>query len=408
MKLNRDGYTLVELLVVMAVFITVIAITGDAFKTILSQTAKLFRSEESNIEGITGLEMLRHDLQQAGFGLFSETSPVPYGDEVVTTVTPASSYNDGVSGPPRPLVSASIGSGSWSYTIPSGTDYLVIKATTVGMNRVSQKWSYLMYSSTGGKPHVWGSASENFALNDRVVLVRRQVDSTNQTTSLVENPTPSSSGQGFNYSYGSTVFRHLSSAGYAVHNIYGVADGDLRMPFNRADYFIHVPDSKPPVCSTDPKVGVLYKAVVNNSTGGGDLTLIPVLDCVADMQLVLGWDLKDGGGANGNDGVIDTWSDATGDQTIAASSGAWADDDDVHGAMASAAAIRNSLKVVKVYILAQQGRMDPSYTSPSPILVGDDGETSLTRSYTLTSDMLHYRWKLFRIIARPKNLPANQ
>ena len=69
---NCKGFTLIELIVVMAVFVVVIAISGDAFKTVLQQASKLFRSEESNIEGIVGLEVFRHDLQQAGYGLYTE------------------------------------------------------------------------------------------------------------------------------------------------------------------------------------------------------------------------------------------------------------------------------------------------------------------------------------------------
>jgi hypothetical protein len=71
--------------------------------------------------------------------------------------------------------------------------------------------------------------------------------------------------------------------------------------------------------------------------------------------------------------------------------------------------IRNNLKLVKVYVLAQNGRRDPNYTNPSPIVVGDTGETGLTSSYDLAAKgLLNYRWKLYRIVVRPKNLFSNQ
>ena len=81
MKLTNKGFTLIELVVVMAVFVVIIMITGDAFNTILKQTNKLSKSEESNIEGVIGLEMMRHDLEQAGFGLpqsYNSTTPISY------------------------------------------------------------------------------------------------------------------------------------------------------------------------------------------------------------------------------------------------------------------------------------------------------------------------------------------
>ncbi len=52
-----------------------------------------------------------------------------------------------------------------------------------------------------------------------------------------------------------------------------------------------------------PDTGILYKTTVNHADG--KLTYIPVLDCVLDMQVVLGWDLN-------GDGLIDTWSNADG------------------------------------------------------------------------------------------------
>jgi hypothetical protein len=215
-----------------------------------------------------------------------------------------------------------------------------------------------------------------------------------------------SAAQAFYYAYSNAAFSSFSTSNASLMSVYGVDSNDLRMPFNRTDYFVSVPTTKPDVCSKDPNVGVLYKTVVRHSDG--KLVFTPVLDCVADMQVVLGWDLRDGSGVPGTDGVIDTWSDAKGTQTIAAGSGTFATAADVATALTSASTIRNSLKMIKVYILAQNGRIDPNYTSPSPIIVGGNGESSLTRSYTLTSGMLNYRWKLYTIVARPKNLPANQ
>ena len=68
MKNNR-GFTLLEIIITMALVIVVIVITGSAFNSILKTSGRLVASEESNIEGVVGLEMFRHDIQQAGFGL---------------------------------------------------------------------------------------------------------------------------------------------------------------------------------------------------------------------------------------------------------------------------------------------------------------------------------------------------
>jgi hypothetical protein len=148
---------------------------------------------------------------------------------------------------------------------------------------------------------------------------------------------------------------------------------------------------------------MLYKTTVNHN--GGDLLKIPVLDCVLDMQVVLGWDWD-------NNGVIDTYSNADG--TLAAGlvtnvSAAFIQDPN-NNSLTFTPNIRNNLKMIKVYILAQNGKKDPGYTATLPLYVSDDGERSFTRAtgYPLTTAQMNYRWKLYRIVARPKNLLSNQ
>jgi len=407
MKLNRNGFTLVELLVTMAVFIVVIVIAGSSFNTILTQASRLFRSEESNIEGIVGLEIMRHDIQQAGFGLFTEQMAIDY-DEAASA--PASDYNDASTNVPRPLVAGNniaaitdtADSGA-KFNVLEGTDYLVIKGTTVGRSKVSQKWTYLKYSSNDVYPNVWRSNAENLLTNDKVMLLRRNLNASTQTISVE----PDTTGD-FYIPFSATAFSHLTSASSALYDVYGVDNGDtLRMPFNRSDYFVARPQDEtqlPAFCA--PNVGVLYKTTVNQSNG--KLNYVPILDCVADMQVVLGWDMN-------GDAVIDTYSNADGSTAIGVGSAT-----SVQAAIANASNnsatttdpnIRNNLKMVKIYILAQQGRRDSSYTSPSPILVGDAdaAEISLTKNYDVAAaGWQNYRWKVYRIVSRPKNLPANQ
>lgn len=416
---NNKGFTLVEMLVVMVVFVVIIAITGESFKTILSQSAKLFRSEESNVEGIVGLEMLRHDIQQAGFGLFTETSPIAYTGEA--TVSPASNYNDSTTGPPRPIVTAQITAATGvaddagdSYSIVNGTDYLVVKATSVGRSAVAQKWSYLNYSANVVSPNKWRSSSENFASGDRVVVLKRTVTTSTSKSELVKD---SSAGASFFFAYSDVGFEQFSSTSATLMTVYGVdrtptsSPVNLRMPFNRADFFVAVPPSssatkkKPSFCSTDSNVGTLYKMTVNHADG--KLNPVPLLDCVADMQIVLGWDLRTSTGA-GQDGIVDTWSNADG-STVSGSASVG----DVQTALTSVSTIRSALKLVKVYVLAQDGRKNLGYTAPATILVGDadtkTGESSLlTRTYALSSEMRNYKWKVYRIVTRPKNLLSNQ
>lgn len=411
-----------ELLVVMVVFIVVIAIISSTFKTILTQASKLFRSEESNIEGVIGLEMLRHDLQQMGYGLFTENFASGYTAEAAAV--PASTYNEpSLTAPPRAVVIGNnLAAGvvdntsvtGNTFSLLAGTDYLAIKATSVGRWPAAKRWTYLKPDATiGAVPATWPSASENFAANEKVVVLRRNLSASTNSLAVEQ---------------ASLAFSNSAFSNYSTNSqkivIYGLADDTtttLRMPFNRSDYFVARPGAAgnmPNVCA--PKTGILYKTIVNNSTAAltsppapvstpvGGLEYIPVLDCVADMQVVLMWDLR-AGAAAGQDGSVDTYSDPAGMGISGTASQA-----EIMAALADSSLLRQSLKGINVYVLAQNGRMDPGYTSPSPIHVGDQTVATNTRGRNINLDEVpvdrwrNYRWKLYQIIVRPKNLTANQ
>jgi len=413
---NQKGFTLVELLVVMVVFTIIIVITAGAFKTILTQSAKLLRSEESNIEGIIGLEMMRHDLQQMGYGLFSEPMTDPYIGEA--TVVPALTYNEAsLTAPPRALVTGdnlaavvfNTAAPVNTFTLLAGTDYLAVKGMTVGVSKAAHRWSYLQLDASGAVvPVRWASGDDNLVANDKVVVLRRRL-SASANTLAVEHVT---SGGDFYFPFGAGAFSRYSS-NYNKFVIYGLnesASPPPRMPYNRTDYFVARPTaagSIPGICA--PNTGVLYKSVLINSTAGDGGTLIPmpVLDCVADMQVVLMWDLRNGAAA-GQDGSVDTYSSPSGTGTSGPATTA-----EILTALADPELLRNSLKGIKIYIMAQNGRIDPSYTysSPNPFHVGDQTWDTNTRGRNIdivANGWQNYRWKLYQIIVRPKNLTANQ
>ncbi|MHB8120884.1 MAG: prepilin-type N-terminal cleavage/methylation domain-containing protein [Desulfuromonadaceae bacterium] len=416
MLTDRKGFTLIELIVVMAVFIVIIMITGDAFKTIITQMGKITKSEESNIEGVVGLEMFRHDLQQAGFGL-------PYSFQADITYTeagsvPASGYNDGtgITGRqvPRAVVAgnnlaATAGStGNEATNIIAGTDYLALKGTTLSNLQTAQKWTYVENDGAAIAAKVWGNAAADLEVDqDRVTVIRRSFAGTDYQNELVVS--------------GSVYGPPFELAGFAntdfnppnaleTHYVYGIASETLRMPFNRVDYFVARPTTAgrmPAFCS--PNTGILYKATVSHVDGG--LSYIPLLDCVADMQVVLAWDLTDGMGNEGQDGVVDTYSTpigSTGDPTTVSGTASVAT---VKAALLDSERLRKSLKFVKIYILAQIGKRDTGYLSPASYILGDaatDFFTSKTYDLTAIPAMRNYHWKVYRITVRPKNLQANQ
>jgi len=412
---DRRGFTLIEVVVAMALVIVVIIITSSAFNTILKNTSKITASEESNIEGVVGLEVFRHDLQQMGYGLPHAYKTPPVYSEAATGIALANSLNDAPSGVPRAIVSINSVTGANDvYNVLPGTDYIGVKATTVGRSNTSQKWTFLEYTSLGGKaPNKWLNTSENLTpTTSKVIVLNRSVSSDGITTNtLVYNEsTPSTYWADYNSSALTDVSFNPSDP-QQVNYLYGVDDSSLRMPFNRAEYFIARPplsSSIPTSCA--PNTGTLYKANINHSDGL--LTYMPLLDCVADMQVVFGWDVN-------KTGVIDETSafNATA-VTVSNGAGSTTSSSDIISIMSNADDIRKKLKYVKVYIMAQEGKRDTSFTNSSKIVVGD--LETLTKGYT-ASDLANcggrtinpcttadnwskYRWKVYKIIVRPKNL----
>lgn len=394
---NRHGFTLVELIVTMAVFLTVLVIAAQTFNTVITLASKYSKSEESNIEGIIGLEVIRHDIEQMGFGLFWGYLPGSTVDYNESTVAD-SSTNDAPN-VPRAFVGLD-NSASFS------SDFIGIKATSVGRAKAAQRWTYITFnnfsSSLGweSRPVSWPSNNlKSGSGADRVIAIRNNFNDTTDDHLLLD------SGGTFWFNYNTTGGiddSYLPTKDQQTSMVYGLDSYDSSntplMPFNRSDFFISTTtDSVPPFCA--PSTGILYKATVNNSNGG--YTYIPLLDCVADMQVVLGWDTSEGGKANS----VSAYSNISGSVVINGNS------TDIQGWLASPQGIREHLKMVKVYILAQEGKKDSAYTYPSAsIVVGDvgNGETSLTSTHVFSAAQLQYHWKLYRVIVKPKNLVSNQ
>ena len=445
---NNKGFSLVEMIVVMAIFVVVIMLTTQSFNTILTYAKRLMKSEESNIEGVVGLEMMRHDLEQAGFGLpwvsmqnftaYTDATQPSYADlnlknynEVSITTGPHKECNDGLPRPtgatascriPRAVVVLNnLPASGTTYGILKDTDYLAIKATSLGQSEAAQRWTYITFLGTAGprEPHVWTSADDNIPSGSGVIVTRRELVSSESgdvyAPMLLYDPT-STSLQYFYQTYptaGNTLPAVVSPLnGEQLHYVYGVAPGDLRMPFNRVNYFVARPDDSkkiPSNCAAN--TGILYRTTVRQSDGA--LVYMPVLDCVADMQIVLGFNFD-------RTGAVNVFSNAAGTNISGKENHAPDATNDISQAdivntLKDAHTLRDRLKVIKVYLLVQEGKRNPAYSYRNPadgsqkITVGGEGEANLTNVYDLAANnATQYNWKVYQIIAKPKNLLGEQ
>lgn len=332
--MENRGFTLVELIIVMAIFIVIIIISAGAFEKIISSSSQLSKSAESNIEGVIGLEIMRTDLEHMGFGLpyvmpfvaaFEESqvaadflakgiNPGDFNDNKLSTTTDPNKV-------PRAIQSAAAVSGAagvWEV----GRDYIVIKSTLVGMNAASGKWSYV---EKAGSIKLWGNndlvADERVVTLDAMTRTLIGTDITNFSYKVPASFVP--------------VAPYLPPNDTTNYLVYGVSSTvDLLAPYNRVDYYIKRPSDISPRCANG--TGNIYKAVLSHN--GGGVTQYPLLDCVADMQVVYSLD------ANPDDDINEV--NFHGNENLLANM--------------SAENIRKQLKEVRVYILTHEGKKDMS------------------------------------------------
>lgn len=352
---RQDGFSLVELLIVMALFVIVLAISADTFTIILRQSSQQAKTAETQIEGIVGLEMLRTDIEHAGYGLpWAFQSGINYSE---AAAEPCAGFttNDAPATVPRAILNC-------NNTGFNGSDYLVIKSTIAGMNSASQLWSYMETDTTR---HVWPSASDNLAGTDMVIAIRPKASETIFRQLVM-------SGGAFSAQY-SNIGSLSVQAGDIIYGVNGSVN--LRMPFNRANYYIRRPAyaDMPSLCS--PGSGILYKATVNHGDGG--LGEYPLLNCVADMQVIFRRDTN-------NDGTIDF------------------DDESLAGL--NAQQIREQVKEVRVFILTHEGQRDTGYTYPNNTIVVGNRNFNLSADLSDTTAWQNYRWKVITFVVKPKNL----
>ncbi len=417
-KTDKRGFSLVELLVVMGITVFVLAATSKILTTMITTMKQQSKIAETSIESVVGLEILRRDIQSAGFGLpsgrvigISTYSNIDWDDldnytEVVdpegTDPNPnidPEDFNDSdpnaeyaasdTKAPPRAFISADP---DWTV---NDSDYLVMKGANLGRTPASGKFHTLVYNEDSNSVDIneWKYENAksnplfnaNLQDNDYVMVVSLR---DKKNVGLVED-----SGTANKYY---TTFDDTSNFepndNKETRLIYGIDSDDVPVaPFNRADYYIS-DINVPSQCA--PGTGTLVKASMQHSDGklGKEL---PILDCVADMQVVYGIDDKDENGNDGQDGVIDR------------------DTDVITGfGILNASDIMAQVKEVKIYILLHEGRADPRrkfYPDPAnpsvtTITVGEGLGRNFDLSTLDATRWNNYKWRVLKLVERPSAL----
>lgn len=376
MNRRNAAFTLIELMIAMAIIMVVLYAAMNFFIVSVRQYKVQTKITETNVEGILGLELFRQDLDSLGYGL-------PWNTLVAYTERPTignlSTLEDSPNAPRAVLsINDPTFTGIENF---NNADYLVIKSARVGMSDAAGKWTTL--TQTGNK-RTWDPLAENLATTDHVIVLALGSTDANRR-SLVTS--------GTFYTTFNNTGGFVPVEPYSANIVYGIDDatpGLLARPFNRAEYYIDT-TSVPQRCA--PNTGVLVKAVVTHNASGTTPTLLPLLDCVADMQVVYGLDTD-----------LNPATDPVPSDVITPLFPA---------GPTAAADIRAQLQEVRVHILAQEGQRDDTYAYPYDNVSVGSGSAGRTFDFTsygfissgnVTNNFKHYRWKVYNIVVKPKNL----
>ncbi len=357
------GVTLIELMVVLTIFSVVMAGLYSSYSVQMKAGVREYRLAESEMEFQIGKMVLERDLAMAGYGIADDYS----------AVTPSFS--------PRVADAAD-----------ADPDTLTITGTALGRDsRATQAWSYTMISSAATASNYYPfalpasafqDARENLRPND-VVIYMNPTTRTFLASSVGAN---SITGKSWLFPFppsGMNSRPDPLDLGVVVYGLQTQPTGTATYagnPYYTVKYFLG--GTRPSYC--EPSTLNLLRSE-DRQTPGTDPGQ-PLFNCVLDFQVAFGIDKTE-------DGLIDCWDN--GGQTEAA------------GYLIDV--LRARLKQIKVYILVQQGKMDPNYTSPNTIRVGDASLTSCTgtgvgRTFTFTAAQKNYRWKVLALSVTPRNI----
>jgi type II secretory pathway pseudopilin PulG len=398
--MNRQrGMTMVELLVSIAIVMVVIGTATTAYLKILRTYKTHGRLAEGYMANLTGLEMLRYDIEMAGFGLPASMGGAAYSEANDSTVhyyNPAD-LNDSPNGVPRafvllnpkPINPPNLPVATLSSANSSAV--LTIKSTAANINATSKKWSMIMNTGT---PIVklWGVNAldpvMDFTQGDNFIIL---------DYNGVLQPAGAWSSYTFNASQPNTGYYNNASTlptpatQKYVYYMYGLDNnnGNHTMPFNRVDYYLDKILTDFPKSSCAASTYTLYRTTIDQATGKL-INKAPLVDCVRDFEVAFGID------PGGDPAQQIVWQ-----QSLVNPDGS---------AMPATGplSIQQQLREVRVFVLYQEGLGDTSIKpdfrfSTAPLTLGDPDTPTLS-TWTPSGPDLQYRWKVIEIAVKPTNL----
>ncbi|MBP7527458.1 MAG: prepilin-type N-terminal cleavage/methylation domain-containing protein, partial [Syntrophorhabdaceae bacterium] len=148
---DQKGFSLLEILIAIAIMGIIMAMNGQLLQELIRGQRQQAAIVTNQYETSLGLELLRSDVSNAGFGLADEFKSAP-GTYTEATSDPAQQFNSAPN-VPRAL-SHNNNVGAFTNYLPN-SDYLVIRSPSVGMNTAAGKWTNI----TGTTVHIWNDVN---------------------------------------------------------------------------------------------------------------------------------------------------------------------------------------------------------------------------------------------------------
>ena len=397
---SQSGMTMVELMVSLAIVLLVsVAVTAGYIKIITAYKSQGAISSNF-MSNVTGFDLMRYDLQMAGYGVPSTISGYTY-----TEAAPKTSYSayippydpstlneasiSNTNGPPHAFV---LGGGASGATLSGNTSaVLAIKSSVANISNASGHFGIVSSALD--------TSATNLVTGDHYILI----DSSGalqqgSAAGVWDNTFNSGSPPG-------------ALAGGLVGFLFGLGPTAANtMPFNRVDYYLDN-YNLPSYCA--PNTFELYRGAISQTKTGGLGGLLisppsPLIDCVEDFQVAFGVDTS----GTGTTALV--WQSDLGTENTNSAGGG------TTTILMSPANQQQYVREVKVFIVYQEGRgslgKPPEFGFSGSLSMGDSQTTfpantvisnPFYSTFTPAGQYKHYRWRLKEIDVRPMNLHAN-
>lgn len=349
-RAGQGGFTMVEMLVAMAIFSIILAGIYRAYSVQLGHLTREYKSADTEIELDIARGIIERDLLMAGFALADNSGELPA---------------EGTNGTP---------------------DTLVLRGTELGLaSRGVKGWAVVdTVDPAGITPTTFltfNDPREDLRAGDTVIIMEpteRNLKNKGGVT-LFKYHGPNNF---LTYPASADPGTKLADVIKQDDLIYGLGmDPGASQTYYAAKYYLATPATRPVDWAPD----TFYLARAESDTAATpteDATNDPkILGRVLDFQVAFGLDTD-------KNGEVDLW-----DNGGASQANAMGIDD-----------YREKVKLVRAFVLVQSGSKDSSYTYPSAtVRVGDSGD-GIGRDITLTDEQRRYRWKVLSLRIAPRNI----